>query len=344
MQAHGALAHGLFSANRHVQALGAQKMALAIAEQLGDATEIAHHLANLAVIAATVGDVALGYSAASAAHRRFLSMGMHDGHFFANAVTLSRHAAHLGRLDEAQQALEPVWAADPAHMGQAIHALARVADLGLQLVLGDAKTLQTSFLALQRIDAPALLPLVQASVLLARLRYAQTLGQDAAPHRAMLATLGAQHPSLRDNPVLYREWARWDEAPAALTQLDRLAAAATQAGADAAARSLQLASIELLLPQQPAQAARRAQRLAKDLPLGLMAGVFLPEAWHLLARALHAGGREAGARRCLRQAQAWVDLAVLPDPHPGRRHAFANSPLLRRLLEPPLEVPSPPSA
>ncbi len=312
MQAHGALAHGLCSANRYGDALLAQQQALALAEQLGDATEIAHHLSNLAAIASNVGDVAASYRAASAAHQRFQSLGMWDGHCFVNAVILSRHAAHLGRLDEAAQVLAPVLATDPAHLGPTIRALVCVADLGLQLLLGQAKALQSSALALAGLERPALLPLVRASVLLHLLRYGRCAGADTAPLQTELIDLGRQHPALRDNLTLYREWARWDEPAVALTQLQRLAHVCGRAGAHAAARSMDLAGLELMFPGPPAQAARLAQRLARAMPEGTMVGVHPPEAWNLLARALRGGGREAAAQRCLRQGLAWLAATVLP--------------------------------
>lgn len=106
-------------------------------------------------------------------------------------------------------------------------------------------------------------------------------------------------------------------APQVAELLDSLALPATlrhRAGSAAALAGLERAT---LLPL--------ALRLARELPLGMMAGVHPPEAWEMLARALLQTGREAAAQRCLRQAQAWLDLVTLPDSSPCARETFLQA-------------------
>jgi DNA-binding SARP family transcriptional activator len=312
MQAHAAVAHAHFVASRYVPAMAAQRRALDIAHALSDATEIAHNMSNLASIANQVGDVPLVYPLASEAHQRFVAMRMFDGHFVMNGITLARHASHLGRFDEALQVLEPVVALEAQQVGATLHAMSRVAMCGLKLWLGEPEAAATHLQALAEVNSADLLPVARVAVCLAQLRRCK----DERVHatlRHTLTELGREHPGLRDNATLYREWARWEEPEQALLQLRSLIGELRQSGSPMAMRSLELTEVELLIHCDATAAARLAQRLATELPQGVLASVYPPQAWWTLARALHQGGEQAAAQECRARALAWIEAAELPE-------------------------------
>lgn len=313
MQARAAVAHALFAAQRLPEALQAQRQALALAQCAGSATEVALQLANLATLAGSAGEAAQAYAAAQEAQRRFTALGMVDGHQVYNAITLSKHAAHHGRLDEAFAVLAPIALADRAQLGATMQALVQVSLVGLNLWLGDRAAIRRGGQELAALAQGGLAPMAQASVLLARLRVSQRLGEPIDAAVDELRELGRAHPQLRANPVLYREWARWEPADEALDDLARCIRAA--ADLPPLVRALELVAIDIQRPRQPDAAAARARRLWRTLGRGLPAAVYPPDAWWIVARALRDGGRggdDAAIRSCLRQGRAWIAEAVLP--------------------------------
>ncbi len=340
LQARAALAHALFADNRLTLALQAQTQAVEAATRMADVTEQAHLNANLGVIAAHAGETLLAFGAAERAHRAFATMGLRSTHGHTNAVNLARMAAHRGRFDLALHTLQAVLADDPAHNGPSVRALALAAHAALRLTLADAGPLAAAERALQALSLDELLPQVQAMVVLVGLRLAVHSQQPTQALQERLLKLGQTAPALRDVPMLYREWAGWElDRSQALQHLLMLERRSRDSGALGAARSLLLAALPLARQAEPALAGRWARRLRRELHKGLLAGVYLPEAWLTLAETLQASGDDAAAGSCLRAARRWIAAATLPGALPGAwpsaRQAFEQRhPVNRVLLQP----------
>lgn len=324
LQATAALAHAHFAGNRQGRALVVQREAVALAARLGDATEIAHNTANLASVAINAGATSMAYAAAADARQRFAAMGMDDGHRTVNATCLARAAAHLGRFDEALAALDEVAANPSAHVGPTIRAMTTLARASLRLWLGEGALAASTLATLDAADLPGLLPVTQASALVLRLRLGEASGHAPDATRAALGQLATAHPALRQNGLLYREWSRFEPPADAAARLLELAAALHDSGASGAARSLEVAAVGRLQAIDAPVAAARARRLVAELPAGMMASTYPPEAWWTLARALRATDPVA-AESCRGHARAWIDAARLPDPAPAAIAAFRRN-------------------
>jgi hypothetical protein len=119
-----------------------------------------------------------------------------------------------------------------------------------------------------------------------------------------------------------------------------LAAREADDGADRMARSLAIVALQIALPHDPADAARRALALERSWPapsasdLGLSPAIYPPAALAALAQGLHLAGNRAAAQACRQQALAWIHAARLPDDSPTARQAFLqNNPVNRSLSE-----------
>jgi hypothetical protein len=81
--------------------------------------------------------------------------------------------------------------------------------------------------------------------------------------------------------------------------------------------------------------------LRRELTKGLLASVYVPEAWLTLADALQAAGDEAAAGDCLQVARRWIADAVMPDVLPATRAAFEQAHPINRVVLAGLSQPLP---
>ena len=121
------------------------------------------------------------------------------------------------------------------------------------------------------------------------------------------------HHALGHYPNLYHGWAPFDPPEEAVPRLDRLAERERAAGAHGMARSLSLIALQVALIADPGDAARRAQVLLGELPLGLHPSIYLPEACWSVAEGLRLGGDCSGRRAALARARDWIEQARLPN-------------------------------
>jgi DNA-binding SARP family transcriptional activator/tetratricopeptide (TPR) repeat protein len=322
LQAQGTLADVLVAAGRRVESASVQQRTLELARRLGDRFEIAIAASNLAVYALLMGDAAMAYTAAGQALADFDAMGVGHVNRLMCAGVYAMAAAHHGRFDLAEAAAAPLLdgADDPVRRNL-------------------RNTMATVALWQGRTDAAAALlpplhddaPLsVRLTGLFARLRWCAWTGSDDRAERAALDTLGQSHPALRDDPHYYRAWAPFDPPATAIARLDRLADEATQSGAPALARTLQLVALQCTPASEPAESGRRAIALAGSMSEGLHPAMLPSEAWWTVAKALHAAGETDGAETARGRALAWIDGARLRPGDPP--HAWRTAHRVHRAV------------
>jgi len=327
----GALAHALFAGQQPGQAMVQQQRAVALAHHLGDPAEQANATANLATIAHYAGHAQVGHEAAAQAEKRFQAMQAEGSQRQFNRMMLARCAAHRGRLDEAWHALDlgdeqpPADGAESA--GSTMAAMQRIARLGLQSWLGRLDPAEVDRLPIR----DDMHPISRAGVLLARARTRLQYGGDLTPAVQALDALGEAHPTLREDPALWMDWSRFCDAPDAVVRLQDMQDRCSRQGAEGLARSLAVRLVERLCSIEPAAAASRALPLATVLDQGLHPATYPPEAWWVLARALHTTHPDRAAH-CLQQACRWIKQARLPGAGPHWRRNFEHGNPMNRVV------------
>jgi DNA-binding SARP family transcriptional activator len=339
LRAKAALANALHLARRHVEALHWQSMAVADAREWGDATEFAQLLSHQAALAAQIGDSRLAYQASAEARRRFLAMGVDSDKSQTNAIYLARQMAQRGRLNEAVSLLEDVIEASAARSSPEIGLIAIAALAGVSLWLGDASRIERLSLRLSQIAIDRVMPAIQVTLLLTRLRLARHQGAALDEDLRRLEALGRTEPELRLTPRIYREWADWEPDETALATLEALIAECGQHKAHGAARSLELLWLERAVARGDPGLLTRARRVQREWPRGLLAGTYPPAAWWTLARVMEGGGDHEGAVRCHERARRWLQTARLPGAGAGIREGFLNGNPINRLVLGPLDSP-----
>lgn len=328
-----ALAHALYGDAQRGEALRVQQQVVALSRQLADDAELAVHQANLATLANAAGDPSVTYRHACEAAARFQAQQAEGAQRRYNTIMLARGAAALGRLDEAWGALQPEQLAasgpTPADCGPAatIPTMHRVAAVSVCLWLGHAALARRLLPPLQ----DDLNPLALAGLLLAHLRVQGSAGPPEGPAWRQLLALDRSHPGLLDEPALCLEWARLLPPAEGLQRLRRARDAQADPACAGLARALDLRALQLRQALGEPDLATDARRLADELPLGLFASVYPPDAWWTLAQVLRphdVGAADAAVQR----ARRWLADARLPPDRPDLRQAFERQHPLNRVI------------
>lgn len=322
-----ALAHALAAMGRLAAALAVQRRVVELARAQGDDSELAPQLANQATLELSVGSPERGLPLARDAGERLHTLGADGAQAHFNAVTLARSAAALGDLALAHDTLAALLDGG-ARIDATIETMARIVLAGVLATLGRPDE------AARRLPPPRddVLPLARAGLLLAHVRVRRAGGRDTADIEQALWALDAERPTLFDEPTLCAEFTRLGPAEAALRRLSRVRRGLRGQGCDGVDRGLALRELQRRLDAGLPLSLHRVRRLQRELPLGLHAGQYRPEAWWILARALAAGGAAAEARACLDQARDWVARARLPDAGPDTRACFERDNPLNRVV------------
>jgi DNA-binding SARP family transcriptional activator len=328
-----ALAHALYGDVQRGQALRVQQQVVALSRQRADDAELAVHLANLATLANAAGDPPATYPPAREAAALFQAQQADGAQRRYNTIMLARAAAALGRLDEAWDLLQPepleASGPTPADLGPAatIPTMHRVAAVSVCLWLGHVALARRLLPPLQ----DDLNPLALAGLLLAHQKVEGVSGAPDGPARRQLLALDRARPGLLDEPALCLEWARLLPPAEGLQRLQRVRPAYTDPACAGLARALDLRALQVRLALGEAGLAAEARRLADELPHGLFASLYPPEAWWTLAQVLRpsdAAAADAAQQRALR----WVAEARLPPGRPDLKHAFERQQPLNRVI------------
>jgi DNA-binding SARP family transcriptional activator len=332
-----AMAHAQFAMRRFRAARDHQLLALALARDLADPARTAECAANLALMHFVAGDAATAGRYAQEAERGYAAMDAGDGApGVMNRVILGRVMAHLGRFDLAVAALDAACAAPVGACGATTATLARTARALCRLWLGDlARAAGEDFVPPADTLALACLGWWQVQG-----RVAAAMGRDPGPAWERADVLLAAQPALAREPVPLMELARRLPADEAIHRLRATERACRREGRLAAARSLALHALARLVEVDRAAAAPLAARLRNELPRGLSAGVYPPEAWSVLARALPADG----AADCRARALSWLRDQALPHVPVAARAAFLGRNEVNRALWTGAGLPLPPAA
>lgn len=326
-----ALAHALAATGRLPDALAVQRRVVALARADGDDSELAPQLANQATLEVSVGNPEHGLALARDARDRLARLGADGTQAQFNRVTLARSAAALGDLAEAHDALHGLLTSE-ARLDPTIDAMVRIVMAGVLATLGRADE-AAGWLPALRDD---LHPLARAGLLLAHARVRRAGGQPLGDVEHALKALDAERPGLFDEPTLCVEFARLDPVDASLRRLARVRRGLRGGGFDGLERGLALREVQRRLDTGRPVAPALVRRLRRELPLGLHAGQYRPEAWWVLAGVAAAQGDRPAAAACLQQARDWIHRARLPDLGPDTRRRFErDNPLNRAVLEDP---------
>lgn len=322
-----ALAHALAAMGRLAAALEAQRRVVELARTQGDDSELAPQLANEATLELSVGNPERGLSLARDAGERLQALGADGAQAHFNHVTLARSAAALGDLALAHATLSPLLAGE-ARIDVTIETMARIVLAGVLATLGRPDE-AARHLPAPRVDV---LSLARAGLLLAHVRVRRAAGRECADIEQALWALDAEHPTLFDEPTLCAEFTRLGPAEAALRRLARVRRSLRGKGCEGVDRGLALRELQRSLDAGLPVSPQRVRRLQRELPQGLHAGQYRPEAWWILARALAATGADAEARTCVAQARDWIARARLPDLGPDTRACFERGNPLNRVV------------
>lgn len=324
-----ALAHALAATGRLPDALQVQRRVVALARAEGDDSELAPQLANEATLEVSVGNPERALRLARDARDRLAALGADGTQAQFNRVTLARSAAALGDLAEAHEAVHGLLASH-ARLDPTIDTMVRIVMAGVLATLGRADEAR-GWLPALRDDVH---PLARAGLLLAHARVCRAGGQPLDDVERALKALDAERPGLFDEPTLCVEFARLDPVEAALRRLARVRRGLRGGGFDGLERGLALRELQRRLDAGRPVAPALVRRLHRELPLGLHAGQYRPEAWWVLARAAAATGDATAATACRQQAQDWIRQARLPDLGPDTRRRFErDNPLNRVVLD-----------
>lgn len=304
----GNLAAVLDNLGRPTQALPCHEQVIETTRALGDAAFEATARANLAVSRLNAGDVAGARVQVEQARRLVAGYerpGASVGFFAALQAQVDRAEGRydeaLACCDEARERLEqsnPGWL-PVVHMHQAqiwldLHQLARARQ------------------SLDAVDAGALAPRLRARHAWLRARWRLALGQpSAAAYAEALQWAPTQGwPELRW--LLSIECAHQDGRPAALDELDTIAAQASQGGHHGVARCAHLRWLDLatqLCEPRDGLAGRVRERLLErhaDAPPAEPWGLYHGEIWLAPARAHARLGKAQAARAVAAQGWAWA--------------------------------------
>lgn len=315
------LVYAYFAANRLGEAIELARPLVEDLESSGDHASAGSMEGNLATLLQLAGDPAasIGPSMRSLQRHREIEPTASGPLAVTHRATLGAALAYVGRFGEALEVLNEGGAALRDRLSPLMGAKLRLTIAHVWLLLGAEAN---AVLALgSHDDSWPVSAQVRRDAALADA--ARIAGRDGeAPLRRIREAQAAMTGvSLMHMPWI--EWSRQGDPAAAAGRLQELHDQLQHDGRLGAARTAQLRRIDRLSEIDTIEAIQTAVACAAELQAsldqGLMAQIYLPEAWCILAKAFERAGRPSAASDCLGHAQDWVNDRALPNVPQGWR-------------------------
>lgn len=331
------LVYAYFQAHRIKEAFEVARPLVEEFEAAGDLASTASMLGNLAALELLAGDPLAASVSAGRAHRYHreveeLAIGPLAVN---NRTTLGSAYTYLGRFSDA---LEALWDAGPALLQRApplLRSKLQVALAHFWLLLGrDDDALAAIGPPDDALPAPMR---VHRCWVLARV---SLIRDEPAEKQRQLRSIGDIVDAMGEVPFVHTPWPEWSRQGDPAFVASRMLEVRTiceQAGRPGAARTAQLRCIDRLQEIDSSEAVERAATMALELcprvQDGLLATVYLPEAWCILSSALERAGETAAAAQCREEGRNWVKRVALPNVKSEWRDSFLyRNPVNRVLL------------